>query len=1116
MENKINLLIFSSLFISCLGSLISLNSKETIVKAEEQPGEEVVPNYYCLRDEYIHYTQNQTNTGLCWAYGAHHALSTTYEKATGEYTEFSEVWTSMTYSKKSGSYKPNAGGNFINFESPLVEYGLVYDQDLPTTKAWLTNKDERDTFIEFYKKDANFLVRQNLERVSYSTKTQKDLIKKHILNNGAFHIAATWEKTEMVQTTKGNWIYAKNPNQSASGAHAVALIGWDDNISVDFGGTIWTGAWIVQNSYGERETEQYGSTYIFYNDNNIWGTADGYIFKDKTATSSGINFIPYIAESSSNVINHKAGTFSNDKNIHDEVFKTKNVFYSQDVDLTYQYTISPNTTIYSINVFNSDIDVTSYFDISLDTVNKKIKVNNFTGYPLEYGTYKIKFGLKRNSERQFGYATFYVMSGGEINTLLLEEINGINVFNHRGDVLNHGASPLIMDNNGFYYLHNSHTYSPNEREVKFSTYTSEGDFTFSYYINMLDDINHIEVDGETVVSDVINGTNHLTIPYAGLSFDNRSITKVCDVITNHNTKYSFNFVIDYALENERYVYMRYDTSGGLTNNHEKIIRTKDCDFELNEGFKLGYKFLGWFYDKGLTDPLERTLDNKYVYKDSKINKLSPWSSSNTYVSGRENYYYKDLEIATVYAKWSYVGANEINLVMPEKAEPEKTFTISLDVLGLTSPKVNVVASLYIDGDIYGYFANNQIKCIVEDIFNHTYQVKYISSYNGNTYTMYSAIVNYSTTRTTPTAAIIAFAAIASSFAITLTFIVKKKKKMLVKKNMRYSLDHNFELIGRYLKTPDGIKFFHNYSGFRFAFKGSKLTVYFEYKGSPSYLELVRNDDFANSIRFEINDNIKSFSYEFNKEISDEIGIYKVNEDLEGNITFISLEIDGEICPIINKRKYEIEVIGDSTVAGYGILANLNAEEVNQYRYHDGMKSAFALALQKIQAKPAIFSASGWGVYGSNWTMDPYYGIIDCINDVSATCHESWDYTNINPQLVVISLGTNDVSLYLNHGDDKETVSKKLIENYLKLIDLKIKQYPKTKILIVDGTLHRGDVYNYTHRVYEAANNKYPSQIFEIFISGDGIAYASHSTLKSQIEMSDKLANKILEVLKYDN
>ena len=77
--------------------LFSASAIRTASLAEgDGASESELPLQYCMRDEYMVYAQNQDKHGYCWNFASTTALSTTIMKATGEYYDFSELWTAVS------------------------------------------------------------------------------------------------------------------------------------------------------------------------------------------------------------------------------------------------------------------------------------------------------------------------------------------------------------------------------------------------------------------------------------------------------------------------------------------------------------------------------------------------------------------------------------------------------------------------------------------------------------------------------------------------------------------------------------------------------------------------------------------------------------------------------------------------------------------------------------------------------------------------------------------------------------------------------------------------------------------------------------------------------------
>ena len=105
-------------------------------------------------------------------------------------------------------------------------------------------------------------------------------MKWHITKNGGINAGMRWGSTNngvSTQTVNGKTITYKTPNTASESGHAITLIGWDDNITINGA----KGAWIALNSWGDNFGDD-GVFYISYSDtdfDDFWG----YQYKANTA-----------------------------------------------------------------------------------------------------------------------------------------------------------------------------------------------------------------------------------------------------------------------------------------------------------------------------------------------------------------------------------------------------------------------------------------------------------------------------------------------------------------------------------------------------------------------------------------------------------------------------------------------------------------------------------------------------------------------------------------------------------------------------------------------------------------------------------------------------------------
>ena len=125
--------ILFSIYFCTVHITASTNNVNTEINEQILKTNDPLPNAYCLRDDYILFSQNQDKTGFCWNFGSTMAASTAIMKATGEYYDFSELWTGISAFNTS-SYKPiGSGGGYSTHYNAAQKAGLMLEVDLPSS-----------------------------------------------------------------------------------------------------------------------------------------------------------------------------------------------------------------------------------------------------------------------------------------------------------------------------------------------------------------------------------------------------------------------------------------------------------------------------------------------------------------------------------------------------------------------------------------------------------------------------------------------------------------------------------------------------------------------------------------------------------------------------------------------------------------------------------------------------------------------------------------------------------------------------------------------------------------------------------------------------------------------
>lgn len=148
-----------------------------------------------------------------------------------------------------------------------------------------------------------------------------------------------------------------------------------------------------------------------------------------------------------------------------------------------------------------------------------------------------------------------------------------------------------------------------------------------------------------------------------------------------------------------------------------------------------------------------------------------------------------------------------------------------------------------------------------------------------------------------------------------------------------------------------------------------------------------------------------------------------------------------------KKRLKIEFIGNSITCGYGIEASCKEDHFSDSTSNFA-KSFAGLTIKSLNALSMVVARSGIGIYknygdtitGSRWPMPKVYGKT-LINDTIA----DFDFSSWKPDVVVVGLGTNDLSEN-NYIDEKFRVS------YAEFIKSIRKRYPVAHIVAVNSPM----------------------------------------------------------------
>lgn len=174
----------------------------------------------------------------------------------------------------------------------------------------------------------------------------------------------------------------------------------------------------------------------------------------------------------------------------------------------------------------------------------------------------------------------------------------------------------------------------------------------------------------------------------------------------------------------------------------------------------------------------------------------------------------------------------------------------------------------------------------------------------------------------------------------------------------------------------------------------------------------------------------------------EISLFKCSQALSAGINVSQIRFTGTLDKAPAARKRNILVIGDSISCGAGAVDTGRAEAVCDDSYY----SFGAMLGRDLDADVSIFAVSGWGIAcGGN---DPKALIPDIFDKTNhfRDKEEEWDFSSDDPDVVILSLGTND---YRFAGEGR---TKVLISAATEFLSTVRDTYPDAEIIWIYGQM----------------------------------------------------------------
>ncbi len=241
--------------------------------------------------------------------------------------------------------------------------------------------------------------------------------------------------------------------------------------------------------------------------------------------------------------------------------------------------------------------------------------------------------------------------------------------------------------------------------------------------------------------------------------------------------------------------------------------------------------------------------------------------------------------------------------------------------------------------------------------------------------------------------------------------------------------------------------------------------------------------------------------------------YNVRPEFHGFV----LPSGAKVLKVDTKKRPKIEFIGNSITCGYG-----NEAQSENDHFADSTsnfaKSFAGITIKNLDAISMVVARSGIGIYknfgdtvtGSRWPMPRVYENA-LINDTTT----KWDFSSFKPDVVVLGLGTNDLSEN-NYNYEKFAVS------YIAFIKQIRQHYPAAKIVLLNSPmLHYQQAQHLTDVIFNSISamrviNDMKIYTFSFQEQDDSLGYGAdwHPSAKRAAEMARYLTYYLkTEILK---
>ena len=290
-----------------------------------------------------------------------------------------------------------------------------------------------------------------------------------------------------------------------------------------------------------------------------------------------------------------------------------------------------------------------------------------------------------------------------------------------------------------------------------------------------------------------------------------------------------------------------------------------------------------------------------------------------------------------------------------------------------------------------------------------------------------------------------------------------------------------------------------------------------------YLAVFVNDETEPRLRFPVGSGTNQYPiYKSDCTETVKIRIMKLSEAAFNKIGIAGISADGEISPTAPLSR-RMEFIGDSITCGFGIEGK-SGEEGFRTETENPYINYASLTARSLNADFHLISWSSIGVYSSDckdenaekpvddWVMPKLYDYTDIGIEgaLGIPEHVEWDFGSFVPDVIVINLGTNDVSFTKDIPERLEGF-KKAYMDFLKRIRDK---NPGAVIVCTLGMMCNELFPMIEAAVSEMKDSRIHTLEFDVQTPEDGFGSEKHPNAVTHRKAAEKLTKKISDIMGY--